>query len=463
MVDVAHDSLEVRWWADLEPDVAISRPNLVKSFARVSLERFKRAASKRVRIDVEALTKQLNGFAVELVKMPWAKPSLTPDGVRVMKEKVKKELGDEEDLRGWARVLDSLGRICDPLAHYVVSHYPRLYDLRPSGLPRNVMSTLKDSARYNACTALRRGLLVGLGETGPLFESRERTDAFIAALAADSVPDADLHEREVILAYAAELDSYARRLAGDPWLVLDKEPELEQSDVALIAATIADTASTLRARYNDEVPTLDESAALAVSLMTLVDAHISAVARQIVEIESALIDQRGSSSRTLDKLKMQSEHFTMAHTSTRDELILLLGRGHTKTENDAYAMFIARVGGAVRRGYAEKWRKPIELPDTTAAPSLADSLYSKFKETVVAERADLPGGFGAVRDGHNTGEFDAVVALFDNGVTELEEIEEFCAQQWPTYRATAVAGDSDVFMEHIVELMRWTAIRSGLR
>lgn len=461
MVDAAYDSLEVRWWADLEPAVAISRPNLVKSFARLSLERFKRRASKRVRIDVEALTKQLNGFAVELVKMPWAKPSLTPDGVRVMKAKVKKELGAEEDLRGWARVLDSLGRICDPLAHYVVSHYPPLYDLRPSGLPRNVMSTLKDSARYNACTALRRGLLVGLGETGPLFESHERTDAFIAALATASVPDADLHEREVILAYAAELDAYARRLAGDPWHVLNKEPDMEESHVSVIAATIADTASSLRARYTDEVPTLDESRALADGLMTLVNAHISTVARQIVEIESALIDQRGSSSRTLDKLKMQSEHFTAAHTSTRDELVVLLSRGHTKTEQDAYAMFLGRVGGAIRRGYAEKWRRPVDLPEI-AETGPADSLYSRFAKTLIAERDDLSGGFGVVRDGHNTGEFDAVVTLFGSGVTELEEIEEFCAQQWPTFQATAVAGDSDVFMEHVIEIMRWTAIRSGL-
>lgn len=462
MVDVAHESLEVRWWADLEPAVAISRPNLVKSFARLSLERFRRGATKRLRIDVESLTKQLNGFAVELVKKKWAKPAFTSDGVRVMQAPVKEELGNPEDLQGWARVLDSLGRICDPLAHYVVSHYPPLYDLRPSGLPRNVMSGLKDSARYNSCTALRKGLLNGLGETGPLFQSYERTAAFIAALADGSVPDADFHEREVILAYAAELESYARRLAGDPWLVLDKEPELEDSDVASIAATIAGAASTLRARYKDEVPTLDDSAALADNLMTLVDAHISAVARQVVEIESALIDQRGSSSRILDKLKMQSEHFTVAHTSTRDELVVLLSRGHTKTEHDALAMFLGRVGGAIRRGYAEKWRKPVDLPES-AGTGPTGSLYSRFAETVIAEREHLPGGFGDVRDGHNTGEFDAVVALFDNGVTELAEIGEFCAQQWPTYQATAVAGDSDVFMEHIVEIMRWTAIRSGLR
>lgn len=463
MVDVAFDGIEDRWWADLEPDAATSRPQLVKSFARLSLERFRRGATKRLRIDVESLTKQLNGFAVELVKKKWAKPAFTSDGVRVMQAPVKEELGHPEDLQGWARVLDSLGRICDPLAHYVVSHYPPLYDLRPSGLPRNVMSGLKDSARYNSCTALRKGLLNGLGETGPLFESQERTAVFIAALADGSVPDADFHEREVILSFAAELEAYARRIAGDPWRVLNKEPDLVPSDVSTIAASIAETASYLRARYTDEVPTLDESEVLADTLMILVDEHIRTVSKQIVAIESAIIDQRGSSSRTLDKLKTESEHFDAARSSTRDELILLLGRGHTKTENDAYAMFIARVGGAVRRGYAEKWRKPIELPETTAAPSLADSLYSKFKETVVAERADLPGGFGDVRDGHNTGEFDAVVALFDNGVTELEEIEEFCAQRWPMYQATAVADDPDLFMEHIVELMRWTAIRSGLR
>ncbi|ABM16763.1 hypothetical protein [Mycolicibacterium vanbaalenii] len=461
MVDVAFDGFEERWWADLQPSGPTNRPQLVKSFARLSLERFKRGASTRLRIDVEALTNQLNGFAVELVKKKWAKSSFTPDGVRVMQARVKEELGHQEDLLGWARVLDSLGRICDPLAHYVVSHYPPLYDLRPTGLPRNVMSGLKDSARYNACTALRKGLLVGLGTTGPLFESRERVDSFIAALATESIPDAELHEREVILAFAGELEAYARRLAADPWHVLNREPDLVQTDVSVIAATIAETASCLRARYADEVPTLDECAALADTLMTLVDGHIRAVTKQIVAIESAVIDRRGSSSRTLDKLKAQSEHFGGARSSTRDELVVLLSRGHTKTEHDAYAMFFARVAGAERRRYAEKWRKPVELPEA-GGTSPQDSVYSRFEETVVAERADLPGGFGEIRDGHNAGEFDAVVALFGNGVTELEEIEEFCAQQWPTYQETAVAEDIDVFMEHIVEIMRWTAIRSGL-
>jgi hypothetical protein len=459
---MAFDSVEDRWWADLDPGTAITRPQLVKSFARLSLERFKRAASTRLRIDVEALTKQLNGFAVELVKKKWAKPAFTPDGIRVMEAEVKKEQGDAEDLHGWARVLDSLGRTCDPLAHYVVSHYPPLYDLRPSGLPRNVMSGLKDCARYNACTALRKGLLNGLGGTGPLFESRERTDAFIESLAAGSVPDADLHEREVILSFAAELDAYARRIADNPWRVLDKEPDLAQSDVSVMAATIADTASALRVPYTDAVPTLEESSALADSLMTLVDGHIRAVIKEIVAIESALIDQRGGSSRTLDKLKVQSECFDAARSSTRDELVVLLSRGHTKTENDAYAMFFARVGGCVRRHYAEKWRRPVD-PPPPPPPLPENSLYSKFKETLVAERADLPGGFGETRDGHNTGEFDAVVALFDSGVTELEEIEEFCAQRWPDYQATAVADEPDLFMEHVIEIMRWTAIRSGLK
>lgn len=453
------------WWAELCPVSPVSRTDITNLFAK--------ASQARSKVEFRSFIEQLNGFAVELMKHQWGKNLFTVDGVRCMQAGEKEALGGADDHTGWARVLDVHGRFGDPLARYVAGYYPELHALRPRGFPDGVMKSIRDLARLNACTALRKAMLDGFGgDTTPLFESEDHANAVIAAILDGKAPDAEIHERYAILAYSNELRDYAARITDNPSKVAAKEPQLFESSVLAMASVIAARADELRAQHAQDLPSIEASTAIADQLLALVDAEIAATAREIKAIVLAAADEQSSGGTKLRWLEQRSQFFADARDSTRDELINLISRGHTKTEDDALSMFKGRVGNAVERDkVAHASAGTLEIGDSDGAvnpaspdmgPSMS-SLLERLGKTVIEYRDEIPGGFGRRGADEDTAEFDLTVSLLDQGITEPAEVQRHCKQRWSSYEGSAIGASPKALADNVVSTIRWAAIRSGLK